>query len=61
MDERIQNIIQGHAPANEARAYGDLWPETARRGLQKLPRYEVGAPLLARRGGIRKRVYARSS
>jgi integrase len=61
MDERIQNIIQGHAPANEARAYGDLWPQTAQREIQKLPRYEVGAPLLAGRDGIRKRVHARSS
>jgi integrase len=46
MDERIQNIIQGHAPANEARAYGDLWPQTAQREIRKLPRYEVGAPRL---------------
>ncbi|WP_316399328.1 hypothetical protein [Bradyrhizobium sp. 33ap4] len=58
MDERIQNIIQGHAPANEARAYGDLWPQTAQREIRKLPRYEVGAPLLARCDGIRKRVLA---
>jgi integrase len=46
MDERIRNIIQGHSPVNEARKYGDLWPRTAYREIQKLPRYEVGAPLV---------------
>lgn len=61
MDERIQNIIQGHAPANEARAYGGLWLQTAQREIRKLPRYEVGAPLLAQRDSILKRGHARSS
>jgi integrase len=72
MDERIQNIIQGHAPANEARKYGDLWPRTAYREIQKLPRYEVGAPLVKRlpeiagdkakkRSGVRVRARAKPS
>ena len=41
MSEEVRDMIQGHVPATEGRAYGDFPPTVTSREIEKLPRYKV--------------------